>query len=135
MPVALRSNGEVPGRNAAFSLLAAMAASEEGVAGGLSVVVGIHGGTEYYDCGVRFVDDMQRLFDGYWSGAVALYAPFVGLTKGDVIQMARELRVPMELTYSCMMQEDVPCECCSSCLDRRRWFDEHANLHDDGWAP
>ena len=41
--------------------------------------------------------------------------PLSGLNKRQIIEEALRLNVPLELTWSCERQEDVPCKSCRSC--------------------
>ena len=52
-------------------------------------------------------------------------APFIGLTKAQVVKKGLELKVPYELTWSCYMGEDKPCGVCGTCLDRAKAFAEN----------
>lgn len=111
MPLSLDS-GEYHGRNAMLTLAAA--------ATNLAPVValGIHDGTGYYDCSRRFVDDIQRVLDGYFGGRVAVLAPFASFMKMDVYEYTRANDVPVEDTHSCETRSVSPCGLCSSCRDR-----------------
>lgn len=102
-------------RNAAFVLLAAAAAD----ARPLLVGLGIHDGCPYYDTTPAFVDDMQRILDGYSGGSIRLFTPFATVSKADVLAMAEHDAVPVHLSYSCERQSDTPCGECPSCQDRR----------------
>lgn len=84
------------------------------------VSLGIHSGTTYYDCSKKFVEDIQRLLDGYFSGTVTLEAPFLNWTKWDIYRYCWDNAIPLDLTYSCERHNDKPCSQCPSCLDRRR---------------
>ena len=55
-------------------------------------------------------------------GAVRIRAPFVGLTKAEVVRQGVGLGVPYELTWSCYEGQDEPCRVCGTCRDRRAAF-------------
>lgn len=112
-------SGEIRGRNA---LLLQIALFEFPASAGL-VLIGVHGGTGYRDCGSSFIDEMQKLYVLQTDGQIELEAPFLDLLKGDVVRLADELGVPLSSTYSCEA-EDVPCGHCQSCLDRGRLLAE-----------
>jgi 7-cyano-7-deazaguanine synthase len=106
-------SGEVRGRNAFLLHVALLAAGQD-----VSVItIGIHAGTGYCDCSPDFVETMRRSYDLYSRGAVALAAPFIGLSKSDVVALAGALQVPLAVTYSCEAGNN-PCGNCLSCLDR-----------------
>ena len=106
--------GEYFVRNALLILIAA------GITGAkpLEIAMGIHALSEYFDTTPLFLRQMQRVLDGYFGGSVALSAPFLSETKAEVIRFAKENGVPLQLTYSCEVQNRPECGRCPSCLDR-----------------
>ena len=56
---------------------------------------------------------------------VKIEAPFVKMTKKDVVAKGLELKVPYELTWSCYEGHDKPCGVCGTCIDRKRAFEEN----------
>ena len=111
----ISDDGEYFGRNAMLILVAA-AITE---ARPLTVVIGSHALTPYYDTTPLFSRHMQRLLDGYSAGAVSLKVPFLSDTKSDIIRIAEARGVPLSATYSCERRNAPPCEQCPSCEDRR----------------
>lgn len=105
--------GEIRGRNAFLLHTALMAIPLRPTV----LTIGIHGGVPYVDCGEAFLDIHRQSFALHTDGEVQLSAPFLAMSKGDVLQLARQLSVPVELTYSCE-RGGAPCEECLSCLDR-----------------
>ena len=59
---------------------------------------------------------MQRSLAFHTGGEVTLAAPFIDVSKGDIYLLARQLGVPIGLTYSCERGGD-PCGECLSCKD------------------
>jgi 7-cyano-7-deazaguanine synthase len=106
-------HGEYRGRN---GLLLIAAAGLNPVPS--AVAIGIHAGTSYYDCSPAFLRDINRLFDGYFGGMLSVEAPFVDFDKRDVCGFAREVDVPLALTFSCERTSRAPCGECLSCRDR-----------------
>ena len=92
--------GEFFGRNALFILTAAGTAIQRP----LTIALGIHALTDYYDTTPLFIRHMQRLLNGYSGGMVTLSVPFLANTKAEVVQFAKEEAVPLHLTYSCERQ-------------------------------
>ncbi|MFK4784650.1 7-cyano-7-deazaguanine synthase QueC [Fusobacterium sp. MFO224] len=76
----------------------------------------------YPDCSKKFNDAMnEAIYEG--SGKqVRIEAPFVEMTKKDVVKKGLELKVPYELTWSCYEGKDVPCGKCGTCIDRMQAF-------------
>lgn len=79
-------------------------------------------GAAYPDCSQEFNDAMNTAI---WEGSgrqLRIEAPFVGLTKADVVKKGLELGVPYEYTWSCYEGGDQPCGACGTCIDRARAF-------------
>ena len=110
----LFDTGEIPARN-----LALISAATLFTNGPRVVALGIHAGTEYFDCSPSFLTRADRLFAECTGGAVSLIAPFLDWTKTDVIAYARSERLNLGLTYSCERGTMPPCGTCLSCLDRK----------------
>ena len=106
--------GEFFGRNALLILTAAGMTETRP----LSIVSGIHALSEYYDTSPLFLRQMQHLLNGYFGGSVTLNTPFLADTKAEVVQFAKDHEVPLELTYSCEIQDAPACGTCPSCRDR-----------------
>jgi 7-cyano-7-deazaguanine synthase len=104
--------GEIVGRNLLLVSLALSARPQATTIG-----LGVHGGTGYRDCSPAFAELAQGLLDFHTDGRCRLAAPFLALSKPDVVALARELGVPLEQTYSCE-HGDVACGRCRSCQDR-----------------
>lgn len=114
-PVQNFSQGEITGRNA-FLILSALLYYPK-FTGILSL--GIHADVPYYDCSDCFLDDIQRLLDGYTHGKVHLDTPFLQWDKKIIYEYCKDNSVPIDLTYSCENGTAEPCGVCSSCKDRR----------------
>ena len=106
--------GEFFARNALLILTAAGITE----ARPLQVALGVHALSEYYDTTPLFLRQMQRILNGYFGGSVTLSAPFLADTKSEVIRFAKNNDVPLNLTYSCEMQNAPECGRCPSCRDR-----------------
>lgn len=83
------------------------------------VSLGIHAGTEYYDCTSQFVKDFQRILDGYLGGSVRLDCPFLDFTKAEIVAYCKKWGIPVNLTYSCTENPITACGNCPSCLERK----------------
>lgn len=114
----------VPFRNGLFiSSAAAIALSRK-----CSVIYyGAHAddaaGNAYPDCSSVFNNAMNMaVYEG--SGKqLKIEAPFVNMTKADVVKIGLELKVPYELTWSCYEGGDKPCGQCGTCIDRAKAFE------------
>jgi 7-cyano-7-deazaguanine synthase len=105
--------GEIRGRNA-FLLASAVMWAPRTVS---AVVIGIHGDTPYRDCSPSFVQSFQNMVDEFTNGEIRVVAPLAQWRKPEVLQQARELGVPLDLTYSCEVGAGSPCGACNSCKD------------------
>jgi 7-cyano-7-deazaguanine synthase len=81
------------------------------------LVTGIHGGTDYYDCGPRFLRTINTVLVEQSDGRLRLLTPFETWSKGDVHRLALKMEAPLALTYSCEAGL-TPCGRCASCRDR-----------------
>ena len=109
------ADGEVQGRNA-FLIFTALALAEQthGI-----IAIGIHSGTNYYDCSGSFLKKISTLVVESTEGRVSLLAPFVEWTKADIFKYCQEHELPINLTYSCEIGTSTPCGACLSCKDRK----------------
>lgn len=113
----------VPFRNGLFlSSAASMALSKD-----CSVIYyGAHAddaaGNAYPDCSDAFNKAMSdAIFIG--SGEqLQIEAPFVNMTKAQVVEIGLKLNVPYKYTWSCYEGEDYPCGVCGTCIDRAKAF-------------
>lgn len=109
---------ELLGRNALFVLAASSLEPPPA-----RIALGIHSGSQHYDCTKLFMQDCQRILDGYFAGTVTLEAPLLDFQKTDIIEYCRENSVPIYLTYSCQQQNYPPCGKCTSCRDREMFYE------------
>lgn len=79
-------------------------------------------GNAYPDCSTVFNNAMNTaVFEG--SGKqLNIEAPFVNITKADVVKIGLELNVPYKLTWSCYEGGNKPCGKCGTCIDRANAF-------------
>ncbi|SDG66075.1 7-cyano-7-deazaguanine synthase QueC [Pelagibacterium luteolum] len=114
----------VPNRNAIMLTIAfGVAAARHDEAVGVAV----HGGDHfiYPDCRPDFIDAFQAMqnhaLDGY--ADVRLYAPFVNISKADIVTEGARHLTPFDQTWSCYKGGDVHCGRCGTCVERREAFD------------
>lgn len=114
----------VPFRNGLFLSSAASIALSKGCG---VIYYGAHSddaaGNAYPDCSEVFNSAMNTaIYEG--SGRqIKIEAPFVGMTKAEVVKTGLELNVPYELTWSCYEGGDKPCGTCGTCIDRAKAFE------------
>ena len=76
----------------------------------------------YADCSENFIRAMNEAINIGTYGKIKIVAPFLGMTKTDVVKIGLELNVPYELTWSCYERGEIPCGKCATCLDRAAAF-------------
>lgn len=114
----------VPFRNGLFLSSASAIALSKGCS---KIYYGAHSddaaGSAYPDCSEAFNNAMNTaIYEG--SGKqLEIVAPFINLTKAQVVKKGLELSVPYELTWSCYEGHDKACGKCGTCIDRKAAFE------------
>lgn len=106
----------VPNRNMVFiSLAIALASTVQAT----NVMVGCHAGDAsiYADCRQGFIDAIHTA--SMAANNVSVNAPFLRMTKKDIVNLGRTLSVPFELAWTCYMGGEIPCGQCGSCVERQ----------------
>lgn len=113
----------VPNRNAIMLTIAfGLAAAQQAKA----VAIAVHGGDHfiYPDCRPGFIEsfnEMQRhALDGY--ADVTLFAPYVTVTKADIVTDGARYSTPLADTWSCYKGGLRHCGRCGTCVERREAF-------------
>ncbi len=106
--------GEIPARN-----LALLASATLLTRGSRLIALGIHAGTDYFDCSPVFLEQANRLIAECTSGTVSVVAPFLHWTKQHVVTYAQSEQLDLGLSYSCERGTVPPCGTCLSCRDRK----------------
>lgn len=116
----------VPGRNLMFASIGVSLADSIGAE---AVVMGpnIVDYSGYPDCRPRFNRAFREVARqgtrrGCEGRGIAVRAPLERLDKATIVRLARRLRVPLELTWSCYRGGRKPCGVCDSCQLRARGF-------------
>ena len=76
----------------------------------------------YPDCRPEFVEALARTAGLCHYEPIELTAPFLHLTKVDIVRLGARLGVPYELTWSCYRGEDLHCGTCGTCRERINAF-------------
>lgn len=89
------------------------------------IMIGPLAGNPFPDATPAFFDTMARALSLGLDAPISIEAPFVSMTKADVIRLGRSLGVPFELTLSCMQPAGGRhCGRCSKCRERIEAFKE-----------
>jgi 7-cyano-7-deazaguanine synthase len=94
-----------------------------------SVATAVHSGDHaiYPDCRPEFIQAMAyiaRLWAeaGHGFGHADIDAPFLTLTKAEIVAEGARIGVPFEKTWSCYEGGELHCGRCSTCVERREAF-------------
>ncbi|MDT0307642.1 7-cyano-7-deazaguanine synthase QueC [Streptomyces sp. DSM 44917] len=115
----------VPHRNALLLDLAVAAAIGRGAG---AVIFGAHAGDHpiYPDCRPAFLTAYRRMVrvanEGFLPAGFKVRAPFLNMTKADIVRLGTGLGVPYELTWSCYEGGRAHCGVCGTCTERREAF-------------
>jgi 7-cyano-7-deazaguanine synthase len=113
----------VPNRNA---VMLALACALAGSIGAGAVAFAVHAGDHpiYPDCRPEFVEAFEAMERVAMQGMAELriLAPFVQLTKQDIVRLGAEHGVPFERTWSCYKGGELHCGRCGTCHERREAF-------------
>lgn len=115
----------VPHRNA---LLLDVAVAAAVAAGADTVAYGAHGGDHaiYPDCRSEFVEAYRRMVqvanEGHLPEGFQVVAPFLPLSKTDIVRLGSDAGVPFAATWSCYRGGSVHCGTCGTCVERREAF-------------
>lgn len=113
----------VPFRNGLFLASAASIALSNGCE---VIYYGAHSddaaGNAYPDCSGEFNEAISSAVYIGSGNALEIKAPFVGLTKAQVVREGLRIGVPYELTWSCYEGGNRPCGICGTCRDRMAAF-------------
>jgi 7-cyano-7-deazaguanine synthase len=113
----------VPNRNMIFTSVVVGVAISRGAS---TVALGVHAGDHaiYPDCRPEFIDAVARAVEVGNEGfdPPAVEAPFVHITKTDIVRHATELGAPLDLTWSCYKGGAVHCGTCGTCVERQEAF-------------
>jgi len=121
----------VPARNTIF-LSFALAWAEVLEANDIYIGVNALDYSGYPDCRPEFIHAFEHMGNLATRSAVEgrtrihIRAPLIELTKAEIVRLAVELNVPLELTHSCYDPDASgrACGACDSCLLRARGFRE-----------
>lgn len=105
----------VPNRNGAFLNIAASFADSFGYD---YIIFGANKeeGSTFPDNTQEFIDRINFAFEYSTQKKPKAYAPLINLTKNDIVRVAVDYSVPLELTRSCYSTKERHCGNCESCV-------------------
>jgi len=87
------------------------------------ISIGIHSGTNYWDCSKDFVTIIKKCFNAYSNDCISLDVPFLEWNKRDIWDYCTTEKIPVEKTYSCELGLKQPCGKCLSCKDLEKLYE------------
>ena len=115
-------NTYVPGRNTVFIAIGLSFAEARGAN---QLVIGINAMdySGYPDCRPDYLKAYQKLANlssktGREGNGIKLWAPLISWEKVKIIEEALRLNIPIESTWSCYSDKEIPCGKCDSCRIR-----------------
>ena len=121
------SSAYVPARNIVFYGIAAAYAETLGAD---KIVFGSNAddAKQLPDARPEFIQLMNELVGigtrvGREGSAVKIVNPLIDYNKSEVLKLAIRLQVPLELTWSCYEDAQIPCGKCRGCLTRKKAFE------------
>ena len=116
-------NTYVPFRNANLLSIATSFAESRGAD---AIFIGVQSldYSGYPDCRPQFIEAFQHVIDLGTKDTteITLFAPFINMTKTDILREGIRLGVPYEHTWSCYRNEEKACGTCGSCHFRKEAF-------------
>lgn len=111
----------VPGRNTVFAALLLAIAERDGMD---QILLGIHAGDHfiYPDCRPEWLSGIRETVWAATDHKVEVRAPFLRLTKANILTRGLALRVPYEHTRTCYKNQTIACGKCGSCQERLEAF-------------
>jgi len=115
----------VPGRNIIF-LSFAVSFAEAMSADAIFIGANAIDYSGYPDCGPEFLEAYRKAVKKGTRGSakIKIKAPLIRKSKKEIVKLAKRLRVPLRLTWSCYKGGKRPCGRCDSCRLRAKGFRE-----------
>jgi 7-cyano-7-deazaguanine synthase len=76
----------------------------------------------YWDCTAEFVEKVNSVLNLNRREPIKIHAPFVEMSKAEVVKIGLELGVDYLHTWTCYRGEKEPCGACPSCVERLAAF-------------
>jgi 7-cyano-7-deazaguanine synthase len=128
VPTAAESLGDsqalsyVPNRN---MMMLSIAVSYAESVGAENVFYGAGGDDEhsgYWDCTKEFLENINKVISLNRKNKIQICAPYVNLSKKEIVKRGMGLKVPFENTWTCYNGRDKSCGKCITCSNRIKSF-------------
>ena len=109
----------VPNRNGLFVNIAACFAEAYNYD---TIIIGANKeeGTTFKDNTIKFVNAINTSLENSVNSKIKLVAPLINMTKEEIVNIAIQQNVPLELIHSCYISEEKHCGFCESCQRLKR---------------
>ena len=109
----------VPNRNGLFVNIAACFAEAYNFD---TIIIGANKeeGATFKDNSVQFVNAINLSLKNSVNTEIELIAPLINMTKEEIVNVAIQKNVPLELIHSCYISEEKHCGFCESCQRLKR---------------
>lgn len=114
----ISQNPFYPNRNLLLLTLGSIYAYEnkqQGIAIGAIKALGT---IPFPDINHEFFEKFSDMVSYSLNYELSILTPFIDMSKKEVVEIGKKLGVPLESTYSCLVN-NKPCEKCESCLSRK----------------
>lgn len=106
----------VPNRNMTFLSIAASIAACSGIES-VAIACNLDDKQTFLDCRPAFLNCMNEALSLAGTG-VEICAPYLSMTKKEIVRRGRKLGVDVEATWSCYEGGIAPCQTCPACEKR-----------------
>lgn len=119
----------VPFRNGIMLAIACGLAEDRGLN---KVMIANHGGDHaiYPDCRATFIDSISDAMAYGTYNNVRVFAPYTGITKGEVALKGKMLGIDYSTTWSCYKGGEHHCGKCGTCVERKEAM-QYAGIEDN----
>lgn len=109
----------VPNRNSLFLNIAGSFADAYGYT---HIIFGANKseGLTFPDNTIEFVDSINKNFKYSTLNGVKVFAPLINYDKLEIVKQALDIKVPLEMVYSCYKGGEKNCGVCESCTHLKR---------------
>ena len=119
----------VPFRNGIMLAIACGLAEDRGLN---KVMIANHGGDHaiYPDCRATFIDSISDAMAYGTYNNVRVFAPYTGITKGEIALKGKMLGIDYSTTWSCYKGGEHHCGKCGTCVERKEAM-QYAGIEDN----
>ena len=109
----------VPNRNGLFVNIAACFAEAYNFD---TIIIGANKeeGATFKDNTIEFINAINTSLENSTNSKIELVAPLITMTKEEIVNIAIQKNVPLELIHSCYISEEKHCGFCESCQRLKR---------------